>query len=380
MTMNGTITQSGMNITFPAASTLTSGTTYNLNGGTFTTTNSNHENGATMNVNGGTFNAAGDANIDGSLNWAAGSINVGGTVTVGSSGIVTITGDNSATQASINNAGTIIKTAGTGTSSLNATTITNTGVIDIRTGTLDLGGNVSQTAGAISLNGSNITATSITLNGGSLNGVGTVTANLNNNATVNPGFSPGVIAINGDYTQGSAGVLNIEIAGTADDEYDRLIVSGQASLDGTLNITPITPYTDADRAQNGDTFDIITASAGFNGDFATVNTSTTEFSFTNAIEDIRYRLTAVIDEGEDPDTPTDPVDPGTPTDPEDPPPSNGLTQPDVETIIDLQTTDVITLEQQQEELEEKYTDAVVNVLTDSEDAEQALNGAMLICY
>jgi uncharacterized protein with beta-barrel porin domain len=296
---------------------------------------------------------------------------------VGSTGIVTITGDNSATQASINNAGTIIKTAGTGTSSLNATTITNTGIIDIRTGTLDLGGNVTQTAGAISLNGGNISATSITINGGSLNGVGTVTGNLNNNATVNPGFSPGVITINGDYAQGSTGVLNIEIAGTADGEYDQLIVSGQANLDGTLNVTPIAPYTDADRAQNGDTFDIITASAGFNGDFATVNTSTTEFSFTNAIDDIRYRLTTVIDEGEDPNTPTDP---GTPTDPEDPPPSNGLTQPDVETIIDLQTTDVITLEQQQDELEEKYTDAVVNVLTDSEDAEQALNGAMLICY
>jgi hypothetical protein len=248
--MSGIVTQSGMNVNLPSTTILSTGTTYNLNGGVLSATNFTQENDASLNFNNGTFSVTGNLNIDGSLNWASTTMAVGGTTTIGSTGSILITGDNSSAHGNIINTGTITKTSGTSTSTLNTSSLTNAGEISVTTGTLNLGTNVTQTAGSLNLNGGDITATTVTLNGGSLDGTGTITADVNNNASVNPDqFSSGITII-GDYVQGSAGSLNMIIAGTADGEYDRLIVSGQASLDGTLNVTPIAPYTDIGTAKS----------------------------------------------------------------------------------------------------------------------------------
>ena len=73
--------------------------------------------------------------------------------------------------------------------------------------------------------------------GGILKGTGTIDANVSSSGEVAPGLSPGVLTIQGDYVQQSDGGLRIEIAGFAPEtEYDRLVVTGSATLDGRLTI------------------------------------------------------------------------------------------------------------------------------------------------
>jgi hypothetical protein len=87
---------------------------------------------------------------------------------------------------------------------------------------------------------------------------------------VNPGASPGTIAIgtsSQDYTQQSAGVLNIEIGGTAAGvQYDQVTVADLATLAGTLNLSLINGY----EPNLGDTFTIMTFNSR-SGTFSTVN-------------------------------------------------------------------------------------------------------------
>jgi len=73
--------------------------------------------------------------------------------------------------------------------------------------------------------------------------------------TVAPGSSPALININGDFTQSATGVLEIEVAGTALAEFDRLGVGGFAQLGGTLSAVLIDGFV----PQIGDTFEILTA-------------------------------------------------------------------------------------------------------------------------
>ncbi len=75
-----------------------------------------------------------------------------------------------------------------------------------------------------------------------------------NDGTVSPGNSPGLLEIDGDYTQ--TGTLEIEILGDALTDFDRLTVTGSAFLGGTLEVTLL------DGAFFGldDTFEFLTAS------------------------------------------------------------------------------------------------------------------------
>src|SRR5262249_5051633 len=92
-----------------------------------------------------------------------------------------------------------------------------------------------------------VTASNVTLTGGAvLKGTGTIAGSVVNTAgTVAPGNSPGIITINGDYTQGSGGALNIEVQGTnpATPDFDQLIVNGAVSLDGTLSVSLLNGFT-----------------------------------------------------------------------------------------------------------------------------------------
>jgi len=268
--INGTVTQSGMAITTPFTN-IASGATYNLSGGSLTAVSSaNLADGSTFNINGGDFTSGGAVTIDGDLNWSSGSVTSGGVVTIGNTGTVTISGDNTLIATSIINNGIFKKTGGTGTSQLNIGSFTNTGNVFSNSGTLAFGANYTQTAGQLILSGGNVQASSILLNGGLLGGAGLIVGNVTNNATVRPGFSPGDISITGNYTQGSAGVLLMETAGTTIGAYDRLLVTGTASLDGTLDIIPITPYDG--NAVIGDSFDFITAGT-INGSFSSILTA-----------------------------------------------------------------------------------------------------------
>jgi hypothetical protein len=73
--------------------------------------------------------------------------------------------------------------------------------------------------------------------GGLLQGTGTIDANVGSAGEVAPGLSPGVLTINGNYVQQSDGGLRIELAGfVPETEYDRLVVTGFATLDGRLTL------------------------------------------------------------------------------------------------------------------------------------------------
>jgi hypothetical protein len=79
---------------------------------------------------------------------------------------------------------------------------------------------------------------SVSLAGGVLAGSGKVTGNVLNSAgSVRPGASPGALTVQGAYTQGAGGTLQIEIEGAvAGTEFDRLLVTGTATLGGALGI------------------------------------------------------------------------------------------------------------------------------------------------
>jgi hypothetical protein len=104
----------------------------------------------------------------------------------------------------------------------------------------------------------------VNLNAGTLGGGGEVSGSVDNSGgTVAPGNSPGILTIDGNYTQGANATLQIEIDGTTPgEEYDRLVVTGAANLDGTLEV--LLGFTPA----SNDSFDMLD-SASVSGDFAT---------------------------------------------------------------------------------------------------------------
>jgi outer membrane autotransporter protein len=76
---------------------------------------------------------------------------------------------------------------------------------------------------------------------GLLSGPGTVNGNVSNAGQVNPGGvgAAGLLTINGNYTQTSTGGLSIDLGGTQAGKYDQLVVTGTATLAGTLNVNLI---------------------------------------------------------------------------------------------------------------------------------------------
>jgi len=91
-----------------------------------------------------------------------------------------------------------------------------------------------------------------------LNGTGSISENLENYGTVSPGESAGVLSVGGNYTQfvtDEPGVLEIELGGLdAGTTYDQLLVTGLATLDGTLKVNFIESFIPSE----GDTFTIMT--------------------------------------------------------------------------------------------------------------------------
>lgn len=80
--------------------------------------------------------------------------------------------------------------------------------------------------------------------GGVLRGNGVVNGSLNNvSGTVKCGDSPGQITVTGNYTQGAAATLEVEIGGyTPGTNHDRLQVGGTASLGGTMTTALINNF------------------------------------------------------------------------------------------------------------------------------------------
>lgn len=153
--------------------------------------------------------------------------------------------------------------------------VTNAGTVNVLGGTLDFyAAPFVQTGGIFSVaSGAVVTSnTSVDFQGGALMGGGTFAGNvLNSGGSVQPGASPGALTISGDYTQGAAASLDVELGGVvAGTEFDQLNVTGTASLAGTLNVSLIPPYAPLD----GDAYQFLTFGSLANSPndaFTTVN-------------------------------------------------------------------------------------------------------------
>jgi uncharacterized repeat protein (TIGR01451 family) len=170
----------------------------------------------------------------------------------------------------IANHGTWKKSAGSGTTDIDPA-FTTDGTVLAQSGTMHFLGGYTQTAGTTTLGPGGISSdTTVQLQGGVLDGVGTMTGDVQNDgATVAPNGSgnTGTINVTGNYTQGSGGALNIELASPT--AFDKLAAGGTATLDGTLNVALLSGYAPA----NGQTWPVLTFAAR-SGDFAVKNLPT----------------------------------------------------------------------------------------------------------
>ena len=125
------------------------------------------------------------------------------------------------------------------------------------------------TLGSGSGPGTLIAANGVSVNPGTtLRGIGTITGNITHQTGIlSPGASAGILKIDGSYNQTSSGILEIEIEGTDDSdplnpEFDALHVTGDATLDGTLNVSLLDGFVPSTPLPifggDGDSFTILT--------------------------------------------------------------------------------------------------------------------------
>jgi|GEM_PF-3994882 len=93
---------------------------------------------------------------------------------------------------------------------------------------------------------------------GVIGGIGTFPSQLTNSGVLSPGDSaaaPGALAIAGSFTQTNTGILEIDIGGTGEGEYDVLAVTEEASLGGSLRLRLTGGY----ELHEGDVFHVVRA-------------------------------------------------------------------------------------------------------------------------
>lgn len=135
--------------------------------------------------------------------------------------------------------------------------------------TMAYGNFINSNSSSATINGI-VTVANTIVQSGILKGNATliVPNGLTNTGTVAPGNSPGLFTITGNFANTATGKLETELGGnaTAGVDYDLLSVSGNAAIDGTLDISLVNSFVPT----VGQTFTIVTATA-VSGTFATVN-------------------------------------------------------------------------------------------------------------
>ncbi len=127
-------------------------------------------------------------------------------------------------------------------------------------------------------------------NEGVLTGNSTIAGDIINGGIVQPGLEIGVLTIDGDYTQTSAGTLLVEIEGITPGTHDILAVTGAAILNGSLNAN-ISPSIDA---EDGEFIDVFTATS-ISGEV----TSNLSSGFSADVTENSIRVTVVPGDGAD---------------------------------------------------------------------------------
>lgn len=243
---NGAVNVAGL---LRLASTATAVGVVNLNGGVLATTQVTKGAGnATFNFNGGTLRGtATTGTFMQGLNVA--NVDVGGAIIEAGAVGITIA------QPLVHKAA-LGATLDGGLTKLGAGTLMLAGANAYTGGTL-------LNAGALLINnvaGSGVGTGLVTVTSAAmLGGTGFIGADVLNHGTINPGVKIGVLTINADLTQEPAATIEINVSGPA--SADRLVVSGTATLAGTLKLTLIT-YTPTAPA-SFDVLDLTTRSDEF---------------------------------------------------------------------------------------------------------------------
>jgi PEP-CTERM motif len=224
-----------------------------------------NDSSALVNLSGGTVNLNSGSTLvllNPMVNQSGGTVNInsGGTLNVGRAGAghysAQLNNSGNLNNASIlnfsdfasshnsgtlNNSGTLSltdsHTSYSGYSSFyNSAILNNTGILHNsavlnNTGTIAGSGAYIQNAGQ-TINNGTMTQSSFDVQGGSLSGTGTMNGNVSigSLASVNPGNSPGIMTINGDFN--SSGTLLFDIAGLGTGLYDVLSINGNVLFTG----------------------------------------------------------------------------------------------------------------------------------------------------
>lgn len=272
LTLQSPFTSKG-SITFTCPTSPCNGPGFNGNGHLFTnagtfTVDAAASNGTTLDMSSGgmTNSPTGTFQLNGHTNF-----NGGGPFS--NQGTLRIVA--SANTPSFPNTGTVVLDQSATSPTLNTNILTNTGTITTNgasANTSSLNGTVEQTGAAAQVivpAGTKLSLNNpLLLKAGTLSGGGTLQGSVDNSGgTVTPGASPGTLTVSGNYTQAAGGTLAIEVAGTGAGEFDKLAVSGNASLGGTLALRPIDGY--ADSAAVGDSVFFLSYGGTRTGPFST---------------------------------------------------------------------------------------------------------------
>jgi hypothetical protein len=158
------------------------------------------------------------------------------------------------------NAGTLNNYAGSylenqGTLSNSGTILVAPGAVLVNASSINRPATYEQSAGSTVVDGLFTSDTPIQIDGGTLSGSGLIQGDVLMGGTMSPGDSPGSLTIQGNYTQLSGGTFFAELAGlTPGTQYDQLVVSGLATLDGRLDVVLLNGFV----VKVGDSFVLMT--------------------------------------------------------------------------------------------------------------------------
>lgn len=129
--------------------------------------------------------------------------------------------------------------------------------------------------------------------GGLLGGSGIVSGNVTNAGCINPGDPIGSLTITGDYTQVANGTLTIEVNGTDPNVSDHLNITGNTTIDGTLEVR----FLHGLLPVSGQVIKILNVGGAFSGSFAQIifPDLRTGFQFQAAFVNGYYQITALND-------------------------------------------------------------------------------------
>lgn len=232
----GTLTLGGAN-SYTGGTTVSAGTLRIGGGGILAST------GALV-VNGGTFDLNGAIQSVGALSGA------GGNILLGSGVLTTSSNSDTALASIIGGAGAFVK-AGGGALTLAATN-TYTGATSVTAGTLNVSGSIAASSGVTVASGATLagtgTVSSTTIQSGGMLSAG--------------GASVGTLNVSGNLSLNNDAITLVDVTTTS---ADRLLVSGTAAINGTLNVT----FASGSYAPTQ--YTILTSTGALSGTFSSLN-------------------------------------------------------------------------------------------------------------